>query len=76
VSDYDPKGWGYEPVEHLPKGFYVKETYMKEAGRNVFQPLQVVVPAFTTPEPFCKRSEAVAWCKGFNDAVQLIGGAT
>ena len=72
MSDYDPRDWGYEPVKHLPKGYYVRETYMKEAGSMVWQPMQTQVPAFAAPEPFRQRSEAEAWCRGFKDALELI----
>jgi len=59
MSDYDPRDWGYEQVT---KGLYLKETYMKEAGKNVWQPM---VAGWTmSPEPYVTRGEALAFLKG------------
>ena len=57
--DYDPVDWGYEKIAN---GLYVKESYMKEAGKNVWQPM--VTGWLSSPEPYVTRSEALAFLKG------------
>ncbi len=64
MSDYDPRDWGYSQVS---KGYYLKETYMPEAGKNVWQPL--VIPWGSHGiEPYVLKSEALAFLKGVREA--------
>ncbi len=68
MSDYDPRDWGYEQVA---KGYYLKETYMREAGKNVWQVL--IVPWGPHGiEPYVLRSEALAFLKGVMAARQEL----
>ena len=66
MSDYfnDPRDYGYERVA---EGYYLKETYMHEAGKNVWQVL--VVPWGPHGiEPYVLRSEALAFLDGVREA--------
>jgi len=64
MSDYDPRDWGYEQVA---KGYYLKETYMKEARKDVWQVL--IVPwGSHSIEPYVHKSEALAFIKGVREA--------
>ena len=70
MADYDPRDYGYEST-FLGKGYYVKEVYMKEAGGYVWQPLQIVRPHASSPEPYRTKEGAVGWLRGFRDALRI-----
>ena len=61
MSDYDPRDFGY--TQYRP-GYYYKESYMKEFGGNVWQPLVTVNAGYFQPEPYVTEGEVKAFLQG------------
>ena len=64
MSNSNPTEWGYKEIA---PGYYLKETYMHEAGKDVWQPL--VIPwGSHSIEPYVHKNEALAFLKGVREA--------
>ena len=74
MADYDPRDYGYEST-FLGKGYYVKEKYLKEAGGNVWQPLQTISTSMIgSPGPFRTKEAALGWLEGFRNSLRITEG--